>query len=305
MNKLMRFMLEPYYRFKKLDERGFYQKITDEQYLKKHYKARFGKELNLEVPTTFSEKIQWLKLYNRKPIYTTMADKYAVREYVSSLIGEQYLIPLVGGPWKSFGEIDFDALPNQFVLKCTHDSGGMVIVRNKEEMDYNSTKKIIEYSLSKNYYYHCREWSYKAIQPQIIAEEYMQNDDGSEVKDYKFMMFNSVFKCLFVCTNRFSGQDLNVTFFSPEWLRMPFERKYHSDTREIECPQTYKEMIEIAHKLSADTVFSRIDLYEINGKVYFGEITLYPGSGMEVFDPIEWDAELGSWLELPLHGCKQ
>ena len=284
-------------RFKVMDICGVNRHLSDEAYLKRAFRAKIGTELNLEEPQSFSEKIQWLKLYDRKPVYTTMVDKYAVKDYVAKRIGEQYIIPTLG-VWDHFDEIDFDSLPNQFVLKCTHDSGGLVICRDKNEFNKKAAKKKIEKSLKHNYYWQGREWPYKDVKPRIIAEKYMADNNSSELKDYKLMMFNNELKCSFVCTNRFS-KHLNVTFFDSEWKRMPFERKYHVDPNDIEKPARYEEMVEIAKILSEGMIFSRIDLYEIKGRVYFGEITLYPGSGFEDFRPIQWDYELGKWIKLP------
>ncbi len=275
------------------------KKMTDSLYLKIYYKTMTNKKLDIENPISFNEKLQWLKLYDHNPLYTTLVDKYAVREYIKEKIGKEYLIPLVGGPWKSFGEISFDTLPNQFVLKTTHDSGGVVVCRNKEKFDINTTKKILEKSLRKNYYYGGREWPYKNVQPQIIAEKYMSDSDRDELTDYKLMCFNGKHKCTFICEDRFSKDGLKVTFYDKDWNIMPFERHYPRNSVKKDKPITYDKMVELAETLSQGIPFVRVDFYEIQGKIYFGELTFYPGSGFEEFNPPEWDRILGDWLVLP------
>ena len=279
--------------------RGLLNWMPDETYLKIAYKAHIGKSLNLDNPQTFNEKLQWLKLYDRNPLYTQLVDKYKVRKYISEKIGEQYLIPLVGGPWNSVDEVDFDKLPEQFVLKCTHDSGGLVICRDKSSLDIEAAKIKLNESLKRNYYWSGREWPYKNVKPRIIAEKYMTDESGTALDDYKFMMFNGEYKCMFVCSNRFSKDGLNVTFFDPNWNRLPFERKYHSDSNELKKPESYSEMVNISKKLSDDKTFVRVDCYEINHRPYVGELTFSPGGGMEIFYPSEWDRKLGDWIVLP------
>jgi hypothetical protein len=257
------------------------------------------KKLNIKNPKTFNEKLQWLKLYNRDPAYTMMADKYEVRKFITSKIGRNILVPLVGGPWRKFEDIDFDLLPNQFVLKCTHDSGGVVICKDKNRFDIKAAKEKINICLNRNYYWFGREWPYKNIKPQIIAENFFIDDSNIELKDYKIMVFNGKAKCSFTVSNRFLGEKFNVTFFDLNWNRLPFTRSYPASSIPIVKPYCYNEMIKYAEIISEGIPFARIDFYEIAGKVYFGEITFFPGGGMESFEPEEWDYELGSWLTLP------
>ena len=271
-------------------------KMPDEEYIKLLYKIKFGKEPNLKEPKTFNEKIQWLKLYDRKDIYTKLADKYAVREYVEEAIGEEYLIPLFG-VYDKWEEIDFNILPNKFVIKCTHDSGGVYLCKDKETFNIKKAKRFINKKLKRKYYYIGREWSYKNIKPRIVIEKYMENEDKSELKDYKFLCFNGVVKCSFVCSNRYSA-GLNVDFFDLEWNKMPFERHYPNSEKIIEKPNNYKKMIDLAEKLSKGFIFVRIDFYEINNKIYFGEFTFYPGNGLEEFTPEEYDEILGDWIDI-------
>ncbi len=288
-----------------LSSRNLLNWMPDKQYLSAMWRAYFHKKLDWQNPVSFNEKIQWLKVKDRNPLYPTLVDKYAVRQYVASAVGEPYLIPLVGGPWASFDEIDFAALPERFVLKCARDSGGVVLCRDKSRLDLAAARKKIEKSLKKNYYWGGREWPYQFVPPRIIAEQYLESESGTELTDYKFMMFGGQCRCVFACTNRFLGSKMNVTFFDPDWNRLPFERHYPADPRELPRPERYDEMLRLAERLSARSPFQRIDLYEAGSRVYFGEITLYPGSGMETFQPEEWDGRLGEWIDLKQYFPKE
>ena len=272
--------------------------MSDEAFLKRKFKLVMGQELDLDDPKTFNEKLQWLKLYDRKPLYTKLVDKYAVREYIAEKIGEEYLIPLVGGPWNSPDEIDFAALPDQFVLKCTHDSGGVIICKDKSALDIPAAKAALNKHLKHNYYWTNREWPYKDVPPRIIAEKYMEDETG-ELRDFKFLCFNGRLRTEFICTERYTETGLRVTFFDEDWNRLPFIRHYPSSEKEIPRPESFEEMKRISELLSEDMAFARIDFYEVSGEIYLGEITLYPGSGLEEFDPPEWDERIGSWLTLP------
>lgn len=273
--------------------------IPDSLYLKLQYKSVFNKKLDLNDPKTFNEKLQWLKIYDRCPIYTTMVDKYEAKKYVAKVIGSQYIIPTLG-VWDHFDDIDFSVLPNQFVLKCTHDSGGLVICKNKECFNKEAAHSKIEKCLNKNFYYMGREWPYKDVKPRIIAEQYMKNSNAvDELSDYKLMCFNGKLKCSFTGTDRYSKSGLKITFYDAKWNKLSFERHYPSEKIGMTKPRTYEEMVFLAEKLSEKIPFARIDFYEIDGKIYFGEITLYPGSGLEEFKPASWDKTLGDWIQLP------
>lgn len=279
---------------------GMYNGLSDEEFLKKYYRAVFHKELNLDNPETFNEKLQWLKLYNRKTEYTMMVDKYKVRQYVADTIGEQYLIPLLG-VWDAPEDIDFDTLPEQFVLKCNHNSGlGMCICKDKNKLDIQKVKRALKRGLEQDYYLTRREWPYKDVPRKIIAEKYMSDGSSEELNDYKLMCFNSKVKTTFVCSNRFSKDGLNVTFYDTDWKRMPFERYAHPASKtEIAKPKTYDEMVALAERLAQEMPFLRVDFYEIKGKPYFGELIFFPASGFEKFNPESWDKTLGDWIKLP------
>lgn len=301
IQKCIRYVINGDYRFIVNCSHGMYKSMPDDVYLKRLFKALTGADLDLSDPKTFNEKIQWLKLYDRKPEYTTMVDKYAAKKWVADRIGEEYIIPTLG-VWDHFDEIDFDTLPDQFVLKCTHDCGGLVIIKNKNKFDRKAAKKKLEKHLRRNYYYWGREWPYKDVPPRIIAETFIEDISGSNLKDYKFMCFNGEVKCCFVCSDRFSEKGLHVTFFDLDWKVMPFKRVYPVLKTGLLCPLNYKKMVTLAEKLAANIPFIRVDFYEISGKIYFGELTFSPGGGLEKFTPMEWDYTLGSWIKFPEQG---
>ncbi|WP_372663125.1 ATP-grasp fold amidoligase family protein [Cohnella sp.] len=272
--------------------------MNDEIHLQFMYWVRIGKRLNLNKPKSFNEKLQWLKLYDRNPIYTQLVDKYEVRRYITNVIGEKYLIPLLG-VYNDFDEIDIEKLPEAFVLKCTHDSGGLLICKDKKSLDLEEAKVKFNRWLKRNFYFNSREWPYKNVEPRIICEEFKLDESSTELKDYKFMCFNGEAKCLFVCLNRNSPNGLNVDFYDMDWNPMPFERHYLNSKSIINKPKNFKKMVEFAEKLSKNIPFVRVDFYEINGNLFFGELTFYPGSGYEKFKPESFDYLLGSWIELP------
>lgn len=300
VGKIRKMIIDPNTRFDCFSMLGLHDHISDEKYLKRKYKMRIGRELNLDRPKTFNEKIQWLKLHDRNPEYTEMVDKYEVKKYVAEIIGEEYIIPTLG-VYDKFDEIDFEKLPKQFVIKCTHDSGGLVVVKDKSRMDLEAIRKKINRSLKRNYYYVGREWPYKNVKPRIIVEKYMEDNNTDELTDYKVMCFGGKAKMIFTCTERF-GDGLKVTFFDLDWNKLPFERHYPASKRIIPKPKNLRKMIELSEKMAKGIPFVRMDWYEINGKLYFGEYTFYPGSGLEEFTPEEWDTRLGDLIDLRLVG---
>lgn len=272
--------------------------VPKKWYMKRIFRKRVGYPLNLEKPRTFNEKLQWLKLYDHNPLYTKMVDKYEAKKYVADIIGEEYIIPTLG-IWNQFDEIDLDQLPEQFVLKCNHDSGSVVICKDKARLDKKAAKKKLECGLRYNYYYRGGfEWPYKNVKPRIIAEAFMADDSGTDLPDYKLMCFGGKVKCSFTCTGRNTENGLHVTFYDREWQKMPFARHYPAEERPMSKPENYEKMVELAEKLAAPLKFARIDFYDINGRIFFGEITFFPGNGTEEFNPEEWDEKIGDWLEL-------
>ena len=299
MKKLIKLIKNPSLLILYLMNKGVLNWLNDETFLKIKYRLIMGKKLNLENPKTFNEKLQWLKLYDRKDIYTTMVDKYEAKKYVANIIGEEYIIPTLG-IYNSFEEIDFSKLPNQFVIKPTHTSGDIYICKDKNKIDYKKLKKEVNRWLKRKYYYFHREWPYKNIKPRIIIEKYMTEKNSKELKDYKIMCFNGKAMCSFVCSERTSDIGLHVDFYDLNWNKLPFKRHYPNSDIIIKKPFNYKLMIKLAEKLSQNTIFLRVDFYEINKKIYFGELTFYPGSGFEEFSPNKYDEIIGNMLEMKI-----
>lgn len=297
MNRVKKLIKNPYIVFSELANHRLLNFLSDESYIKLVYRARMGEKINLENPKTFNEKINWLKIHNRKQEYIKMVDKCEAKKYAENIIGEEYIIPTLG-VYEKFEDIDFEKLPNQFVIKCTHDSGGVFIVKNKSEMNIKEARKKINNSLKHNYYYAMREWPYKDVKPRIIIEKYMESSKEEGIKDYKIFCFNGEPKFTLVCSNR-NGRNKNTDFYDLEWNLLPFTRARHNNSKNgIEKPNKYDEMIKIARNLSKDIPFVRVDLYEINNQIFFGELTFFPSGGFEGFSPKEWDEKLGNWIEL-------
>jgi hypothetical protein len=271
---------------------------NDIEFLEKKFLYRTGYKLNINNPITFNEKLQWLKIYNRNPDYIQLVDKYEVKKIVGKKIGEKYIVPTLG-VWESFDEIEFNKLPEQFVLKCTHDSGSAVIVNNRDKFDIEETKRRLNEALHTNYFWSNREWPYKDVPRKIIAEKYLCDSFGVDMTDYKFLCFNGIVKLIFTCTERFTEEGMKVTFFDKDWNQMPFERHYPVSRRKIKKPRNLNLMIQLAERLSEGIIFVRVDFYEVEGNVFFGEMTFFPGSGTEEFEPQEWDKILGDWIILP------
>ena len=297
LKNIKQFVTNPVARFYILNGRGFYKHLSDEKFIRKAYKVRMGKELSLEHPTTYNEKLQWLKLNDRNPLYTQMVDKYEVKKIVASAIGEEYIIPTLG-VWDKFEDIDFDKLPKQFVLKCTHNSGGLVICKDKSNLNLEKAKQKINRSLAFDYYYNSREWPYKNVQPRIIAEQYMENADGSAIDDYKIQCFDGNVDNIMVCVGRFEKSGVRYHYFDKEWNYLPYcpYEGINGENVNIAPPEKLNEMLEIAEKLSKGIPQLRVDLYEIKGKVYFGELTFFTSSGFDTTITEEADRILGSKL---------
>lgn len=281
---------------------GINNHIDDSLYLETKYKIYMKTNLNLSDPKTFNEKLQWLKIHNRKPEYTMLADKYKVREYISKKIGEEFLIPLLGVR-DNPNEIDFDSLPNKFVLKCNHNSGlGMCICKDKSNLNIKKVKRNLRRGLKQDYYITGREWPYKNIQRKIIAEKYMVNDSNSnEFTDYKFFCFNGYVDCVMVCLDRNSG-DPKFYFFDKDWKLKRLNKRGKEAPKDftIPKPECIDEMFDIASRLSEGFPFVRVDLYQSYGKIYFGEMTFYPDSGFDNNILKESDDYLGNLIDLSL-----
>lgn len=272
-------------------------------YVKLLFRLRMGYKLNLKNPKTFNEKLQWLKLYANKPEYTNMVDKALAKEYVKPLIGEKYIVPTYG-IWDTPEEIDFDMLPNQFVLKTTDGGGslGVVICDDKTKMNKDAIIAKLHKVLKQDIYGKLREQPYKHIKKRILAEQYLSDETTSvrgDLNDYKFYCFNGVVTYCEVITGRRTKKQID--FFDLNWNHMPFtfQGRDFADNQ-VQKPECFAEMIEVADKLCKGFPYSRIDMYVVQGKVYFGEITLFPASGFRGFSPEEWNIKLGNMIELPL-----
>lgn len=281
--------------------------FPDKLYLTLLFRCKMGYWIDWKNPKTFSEKLQWLKLYNRKPEYTTMVDKFAVKEYVAKIIGEEYIIPTLG-VWDTPEDINWDELPNQFVLKTTHDSGTVIVCKDKNEIDFKIVKKRLKKSLKKNYFYHGREWPYKNVKRRIIAEQYMKDRDSEDLIDYKFYCFNGEPIYCQVIRDRRSKE--TIDFYDADWNHMPFvglnpiaENSLVSIVKngitQVVKPYKLEDMFSICSKVASQIPFVRVDLYSIQSKVYMGEITFYPANGMGVFTPQEWNYKFGEFISLP------
>ena len=281
-----------------LAEKGFFDLMPDEKFIRMKYKAKMGKPLNLLEPKSYNEKLQWIKLHDHNPMYTNVVDKYEVKFLVRERIGDEYIIPTLG-VWDKYEDIDFDKLPNQFVLKCTHDSGGLVICKDKSKLDYDLAKKKITKCLKRNYFKFGREWPYKNVKPRIIAEEYMEDSKSGELSDYKFFCFNGKVKALFVATERQkAGEDVKFDFFDTNFNHLPFKQGHENASIPPAKPVCFEKMLELASKLSVDFREVRVDLYEVDGRIYFGELTLFHHGGWTAFEPEEWDYRFGEWINL-------
>lgn len=299
MTARMKIMLDPFERMQFLSTRGFYDKLSDEEWLKKAFRLYKKKELNLDHPETFCEKVQWLKLYDHNPAYHQMVDKYEVKQYVDGILGKGHTIPAYG-VWDSFDEIDFDSLPDQFILKCTHDSGGFVVCRDKASFDIQAAREKLVPRLNRNFYWMGRQWVYKDIKPRILAEQYIPTLGNRDSVEYKLTCFDGRVGLITICrgiphaaysvrTNDNYDRDFNY---------LPFYA-FYKNTQPTEKPKEMDEIIRISEALSQGIPQVRVDTYVIDGTVYFGEMTFYTWNGFIVFTPEEWDKKLGDMIRLP------
>ena len=280
---------------------GLLNKMSDKSFLNLTYWVHYGHFIDWNNPKSFNEKLQWIKINDRNPAYVKMVDKYEVKDYVAKIIGEEFIIPTYG-VWDNVECIPFDSLPNQYVIKCTHDSGSVCICKDKSTFNVGKAKKKLMKGLKHNLFYWGREWPYRDVKARIIVEKLLVDEsigNNQDLKDYKLMCFNGKVRCSFVCSDRFNNEGLKVTFFDEDWKKMPFCRHYPSAEYEITKPSSYNMMVELAEKLSKNIPFVRVDFYEVNKHPYFGEMTFFPGNGVEEFTPDEWDYILGSWINLP------
>ncbi len=298
LSNILKIITDPAYRLESFCARGFYNHMSDEMFLRKKFRVRMGYELDLENPKTFNEKLQWLKLHDRKAEYSTMVDKYEVKNYVAGLIGQEYIIPTYG-VWDRFDDIDFDRLPDQFVLKCTHDSGGLVIVRDKKKLDRSAARKKIEGCLQREYYWFGREWPYKNVRHRILAEQLLTDEGRDVMIDYKVLCFNGEPRLIEVHQGRYSDHHTQ-DFYDTDWNLTDISQSEDPRSfKPIPRPAALEEMVTLSRTLAKGLAHIRVDWYLIDGKLYFGELTFYDGDGFCPFDNPEDDLMLGSWITLP------
>lgn len=271
---------------------------SDETFNKIKYLYKLKKKLNIDKPKTFNEKLQWLKLHDRKPEYTIMVDKFKVRDYIADKIGKEYLIPLIG-VWNNPDEINFEFLPEKFVLKCNHNSGkGIIVCRDKSELDINKVKRELNKALKEDYYMRSREWPYKNVPRKIIAEKYLEQETSEDLIDYKLYCFNGRVKLIGIYSGRNSPGGTVVDYFDENFNWVDIDWGYSHAEIKPEKPNKLDEMIRLAEILSKDIPHIRVDFYYTYNHIYFGELTFYDGSGFEIIEPVEWDYKLGSWIDL-------
>lgn len=273
--------------------------LPDALYLKIMFRLKMGYCLDLKTPKTFNEKLQWLKLYNRKPEYTLMVDKFEAKRIATRILGKEYAIPTIG-VWDKFDDIDFSLLPDSFVLKSTNGGGGggVVICRDKNVFDKSSAAKRLNSSLKTSIYKHLKEWPYKNVKPRILAENFMVDESG-ELRDYKFYCFNGEPKVFLVASERFSRHRTYFDYFDMDGNHLPFTQGGENNPVLPKLPSNFEKMKTIAQKLSQGIPHVRIDLYSVDEIVYFGEFTFFDSSGFEKFTPNEWDEKFGEWIKLP------
>lgn len=299
VSKLKAFVSNPEYFITSPAAKGYLDWVPDGVYLKILYRAKLKRKCNIKKPELFNEKLQWLKLYDRKPEYSQMVDKWEVRSYIADLIGEDYLIPSYG-VYNSCDEIDVDKLPDAFVIKCTHDSGSVEICTDKNIWDKEKAFANLNKSLKRNYYKAYREWPYINVKPRLIIEEYMHDEESDDLKDYKIMCFNGKVKIIEVHENRFNNdKEHTQTFYTEKWEKLEISQPFSYPTKEDRPkPAQLDKMIELSELIAKDMIHARIDWYVVNGKILFGEITFYDGSGFEPFTKIEYDKYLGDLISL-------
>ena len=275
--------------------------MPDRAYISMSYLIKTHSFMHWSNPVSFSEKLQWLKVNNRNPIYSKLVDKYEVKEFISETIGQQYAIPTLA-VWNNVEEIDFNLLPQAFVLKCTHDSGSVIICKNKEFFDYEQAKKKLNHHLKRNLYYLSREWPYKNVIPRIIAEPLLQTEDGTPISDYKIFCFNGEPKIVYVTFGRGSEEKMKINYYDLSWNKLNLRHlNYDNYQGSFTPPESFANMLYLARELSKGFTFIRIDFYDIDGKIYVGEMTFYPdgGWGFHKSTPRSMDIQLGNMIDIP------
>lgn len=298
-NKVKLFLEDPDYRICKILIR--YVKpdlIPDRMFLKYQFHYVFGYHLDLNNPRTYNEKLQWLKLYDHNPLYTTLVDKFAVKKWVAEKIGKEYVIPTIA-VYETADQIDIAKLPDRFVLKCTHDSGSFAICRDKESFDVESAKRMLDLGLKNDFYKKHREWPYKNVPRRIIAEQFLEDNRSSELRDYKFFCMDGKCKSVLIVTNKTGSGKTYYDYFDFDFNHLDFTRGHPNSPFKVSKPELFEEMKALSEELSEGITNVRCDFYEANGRIYFGEMTFFPASGIIPFRPDKFDLEWGGWIKLP------
>lgn len=303
MNKLKRIADNPYILFGYLNKFIDFRFLPDKVFLKLKYRASFNEKLNLNNPTTYNQKLQWLKLHDRNPLYVKLVDKYEVRNYVKNVIGEKYLIPLIKlySTYEEFETMKISDFPDQFVIKCTHDSGSVIICKDKNNFDFENAKLKIKKSLKKNYYYKCREWPYKNVPPRIVIEQYLKDADSQHgLLDYKIFCFNGEPKFLYVASDRYKDlENVKFDYFDTNFEKINVRQSIHYNSNYIiEKPTCFNKLLDLSRKLSSNIPQVRLDFYIINNQIYFGEFTFFNQGGFAPFIPKQYDRLFGNYIDL-------
>ena len=275
----------------------FYPFVSEETFIKVRFRLHMGYWMDMKNPKTYNEKLQWLKLHDRRPEYTKMVDKVEAKKYVANIVGDKYIIPTIG-VWNSVDEIDWDSLPSQFVIKSTGDSGGVIVCKDKSAFNQKQAVEKLNALGNRRYNKYSGEYPYEKVPHRFIAEQYMEDESGTELKDYKFFCFDGVPKLLFVATGR-QKDDTRFDFYDTEFNHLPIKNGHENADEWPVKPNNFEEMLTVAAQLSNGISHVRVDLYNINGKIYFGELTFFHWSGIVPFEPVEWDEKMGEWLNLP------
>ncbi len=298
IKKVCKYLINKQYRFYVNNTRKIYKYKNDKKFLKLFFLMAFNKKLNLENPITYQEKVQWLKLNDRKQIYTVMADKLQMKAYVSKIIGEQYVVPIIK-VWNSVDDIDFSQLPKKYVLKCNHNSGrGMYICKDCNDINIAAIKRELKKGIKENYYIYYREWPYKNIERKVFAEEYLEKKDGSEIIEYKVLCFEGQAKLVKLIRNRFTEHPTQ-DFYTAHWEKTEI---YESDIPKSEDivppPKKLEEIITLSEKIADNMHHLRVDWYDVDGRIYVGELTFFDGAGFSEFLPKKYNEIIGSWIKL-------
>ena len=278
-----------------LARRGAFRWMGDRAFLRLQYRLKRRKPLRLDPPQTYGEKLQWLKLYDRQPVYTQMADKIAARDFVAARVGESYLIPEIAR-YDRAEDVDWAALPRRFALKCAHGSSANILCRDKEALDIPAAQKKITAWMRRNWFWASREWPYKNIPHRILVEKFLESETDVP-RDYKILCFSGEPKCIIVDFDRYTHHTRN--YYDLNWQRLPVINRHPNYEGEVPPPKCLDEMLSVARALSRGVPHLRVDLYEVDGRVYFGEMTFFHGYGMEEYRPESFEYEMGGWIALP------